>query len=427
VRKKNKKANMQLELFDEQFDGKITLEELFEAYFECRKNKRRTVNAQAFEVDYETKLVELWRDINSGNYQLGRSIAFVVKKPVYREVFAADFRDRIVHHLIIRKLNPLFEAEFIENSYSCRAGKGTLYGVKNVAEFVRRCSPGYTKDCYILKMDIQSFFMSIEKKRLFAMLKKFIQEKYREKDRNLVVELVRKIVMNCPEQNCVVKGDKKNWDMLPPSKSLFFVGVDKGQPIGNLTSQVFANFYLDGFDKFVTKECGVRYYGRYVDDFVIVHDDKEFLLGLRAKMADFLWKNLGLKLHPRKVYLQHYSKGVKFVGAVVKPYRILVGKRTKGNFYNKVQEFNRLFEVSKMGKKRIAWDVVASLNSYLGFMLHYKTFGVRKRIVDEVLMPVWQRYMFVPDARKKVGVKEFYRPKVVEVEGIRRRFHLVKR
>lgn len=139
------------------------MEDVFEAYFECRKKKRNTCNALAFESEYERKCVELWREINSGTYHPSRSIAFIITKPVKREVFAADFRDRVVHHLIARRLVPLLEAQFIDDSYSTRKGKGTLYGILKVEEHIRQCSENYTKNCHILKIDIRSFFMKISK------------------------------------------------------------------------------------------------------------------------------------------------------------------------------------------------------------------------------------------------------------------------
>ena len=119
---------MQFELFEDTGNKEIDLEEIFEAYFECRKNKRKTANALAFEADYESRLIELWKDVNSGAYQPGKSIAFIVTEPVQREVFAADFRDRIVHHLIINKINHILESRFIDDSYSCRKGKRPDFG-----------------------------------------------------------------------------------------------------------------------------------------------------------------------------------------------------------------------------------------------------------------------------------------------------------
>ena len=220
----------------------IALEEVFEAYFQCRKNKRRTCNALGFETDFEDSLIRLWEEIVDGTYYPGRSIAFIVTKPVKREVFAADFRDRIVHHLIAGKIMDLLEEEFIHDSYSCRVGKGTQYGIKRVAEFIRQCSKDYTKDCYILKMDIKSFFMSMDKPLLYKRLVAFLDEKYQGRDKSLLFELIRKVIFNAPEENCCIKGQLSDWKGLPPSKSLFTVPKSKGLPIGNLTSQLFANF-----------------------------------------------------------------------------------------------------------------------------------------------------------------------------------------
>ena len=131
---------------------KIELSELFEAYADCRANKRNTMNALLFEVDYEQQLIALCEEINTGTYQLGRSIAFVINNPVKREIFAADFRDRVVHHLIINKLNPLFEKIFIHDSYACRTGRGTHFAIARADRFIRRCSKNYTADCCILSI-----------------------------------------------------------------------------------------------------------------------------------------------------------------------------------------------------------------------------------------------------------------------------------
>ncbi len=262
---------MQLSLFDIH-QSKIELEELFEAYFNCRKNKRNTANALSFEMDYESNLVQLCEEINNGTYKIRRSIAFIVDKPVKREIFAADFRDRVVHHLLIGKLNQLFEKQFIHDSYSCRTGKGTHFGIQRVDRFIRQCSANYTNDCYILKLDLQGFFMSINKNILFAKLEQFIQEKYNEPGKDLIIKLSKQIILNDPTKNCIIKGNRSDWDDLPETKSLFHSKPNCGLPIGNLTSQVFANFYMDSFDHYVKHDSGIRYYGRYVDYFVVIHE-----------------------------------------------------------------------------------------------------------------------------------------------------------
>ncbi len=125
------------------------LEDIFNAYFEARKNKRNTLNALAFEINYETKLFQLYEEIISGNYKISTSICFINFSPVQREIFAADFRDRIVHHLVFRYINPLFEKIFIHDSYSCRKEKGTHYGIKRINRFISQCSKNYTEDCFI--------------------------------------------------------------------------------------------------------------------------------------------------------------------------------------------------------------------------------------------------------------------------------------
>lgn len=369
------------EASEEALTDEIALEDIFQAYYDCRKNKRRTINALAFELNFEQELIRLWREINSGKYRIGRSIAFVVQKPVQREVFAADFRDRIVHHLIINKLNPLFEEYFSDGSYSCRAGRGTLYGVRNIAAAVKECSAGYTRDCYILKLDIRSFFMSIDKNILYQMLHAFITEKYRQPDQRIILSLVRRIVYYNPEDACIIKGRRSDWNGLPCHKSLFWPSRHCGLPIGNLTSQVFANFYLDRLDKFVTEELGFKYYGRYVDDFILIHPNKKALLEARQKIDVFLQMKLKLKLHPQKFYLQHYSKGVKFIGAVIKPNRIYIGNRTKGNLYHKI--YTMMPELAK-GIQPLLDGLAkfsACVNSYIGFMRHYNTYNLRVKIL----------------------------------------------
>ncbi|MBM3456340.1 MAG: hypothetical protein FJX80_14590, partial [Bacteroidetes bacterium] len=289
---------MQLDFFSH-IDFQQLTEELFSAYFDCRKNKRNTLNALKYEKHLEQNVFKLIDDIYKGNYQLGRSIAFIVNKPVKREIFAADFRDRVVHHWLINKLNPLFENLFIQDSYACRVGKGTHYGVKRADAFIKACSENYTKDCYILKLDIQGFFMHINRNLLFMMLEKFIHHYYTQADKALVLEITQKIIFNQPTQNCIIKGNKKDWEGLPKNKSLFHSPPNCGLPIGNLTSQVFANFYMHQFDAFIKKELGLKYYGRYVDDFVIVHPDKDYLKSLIPQLSNFLLSTLQLTLHPK--------------------------------------------------------------------------------------------------------------------------------
>lgn len=400
--------------------GKIALEDVFQAYYECRRNKRRTINALAFELDFEQELVKLWREINSGQYKIGRSIAFIVQEPVQREVFAADFRDRVVHHLVIDKLNALFEEDFIDASYSCRKGRGTLYGVKSIRSAIEACSEGYTRDCYILKLDIRSFFMSIDKNVLYQMLHAFITEKYRRPDQRIILRLVRQIVFYNPEDNCIIKGKRSDWNGLPCHKSLFWSKGYCGLPIGNLTSQIFANFYLNRLDKFVTEELGFEYYGRYVDDFVLIHPSKEALLSARQKIDDFLRTRLKLNLHPQKFYLQHCRKGVKFIGAVIKPGRIYIGNRTKNNLYYKIQTLlPRLAQGVRQTLDGLT-GFAACVNSYIGFMRHYNTYNLRLKILRLLDSSFLGELSELKPHAEKFAVDKRFRPAVQKQRQLRR-------
>lgn len=397
---------MQLSIFDiaEKENPKIKLEELFHANFECRKNKRNTANAIAFEVDYESNLVQLCKEINNETYQIGRSIAFIVDKPVKREIFAADFKDRVVHHLIIGKLNHLFEKQFIYDSYSCRVGKGTHFGIERINKFIRQCSLNYTKNCYILKLDLQGFFMSINKTILFAKLEKFIKEKYQAHDKELIIKLSKQVIFNDPTKNCIIKGYKSDWVNLPQTKSLFYSKPNCGLPVGNLTSQVFANFYMDSFDQYMKHDLKIRYYGRYVDDFVIVHEDKEYLKKLIPILSEYLQTVLQVTIHPKKIYLQHYSKGVKFSGTVILPKRIYIADRTKGNFYNAIERQNQIARNHKPTKEE-QQAFQSSMNSYLGIMKHYKSYNLRKRMIFKRLSGYWFNHVYLSGGIAKFVLK----------------------
>ncbi|WP_455665066.1 RNA-directed DNA polymerase [Phocaeicola sp.] len=395
------------ELFSPCETGGIAAEEVFDAYFACRRKKRGTHNALAFEADYERKCIELWRDINAGTYKPSRSVAFIVFKPVQREVFAADFRDRVVHHLIARKIEPLLEAEFIDDSYSTRVGKGTLYGIRRVEGFVRECSAGYTQDCYVMKLDIRSFFMNISKELLCSRLETFLREHYRENDREMLLYLLRETLFNCPEKNCIRRCPVSDWKGLPRDKSLFHSDGKHGLPIGNLTSQMAGNFFLSPLDHLVTEQWGVPLYGRYVDDMVLVHPSREHLLAVRERIREWLTAN-GLTLHPRKMYLQHYSKGIPYIGGVVKPGRKYISNRTVGYFQDTLEYYNRLAQepgyVETHGE-----EFVSSVNSYLGQMKHFATYNLRKKLLlGGGIAPGWWKVIYASGHLEKIVLKKRY-------------------
>ena len=374
---------------------------MFYAYYNARKNKRKTINALAFEKHFENNLFKLCDDIINYQYSPKPSICFIVDKHVKREVFAADFRDRVVHHLIYSYISPIFEKSFINDSYSCRNGKGTHYGIKRIDHFIRSCSQNYRHDCYILKLDIRGYFMSINKILLYKTVKQELLERRKEIefDFDLVLYLIDKTIFNDPTNSCVIKGKKEDWQGLPKTKSLFHAEENCGLPIGNLTSQLFGNVYLNDFDHFVKRDLGIRYYGRYVDDFVLVHSSKQYLQNCIEHIRTYLKETLYLDLHPDKVYLQHSSKGVHYLGAIIKPHRIYVANRTKGNFYKAIGKQNQIVRDHKPTKEEQK-AFQSRMNSYLGIMKHYKTYNLRKEMIRNNVSGWWENIFYAKNYEK---------------------------
>lgn len=358
------------------------LEDLFQAYYDARKNKRNTKSALAFERQYEHNIIGLYEDIVARRYEPLPSYCFIVRKPVRREVFAADFRDRVVHHLIFSYLNPIYERLLINDCYSCRKGKGTSYGIERVSGFMRSCSDNYTKDCYVLKIDMRGYFMSINKTYLSAKIERAIDayEKTIPCDKGLLMYLVRKTIFTDPIRDCIVKGSRNNWIGLPKDKSLFFAQKDCGLPIGNITSQLFGNIYLNDFDHFMKEDLGLRQYGRYVDDCIFMHRDKKYLIESMSRIRKFLEMNGNISMHPRKIYLQHYIKGVPFLGVYIKPYCIYAGKRIKGNFYRAIRVLAKFVKKSEKLSPEGFVHAHASIISYIGNLRQWDTYRLRGEI-----------------------------------------------
>jgi RNA-directed DNA polymerase len=202
--------------------------ELFQAYYDARENKRNRPDAIRFEMNYERNLFALAEEIMSGQYRPGPSICFVVDKPVKREVFAAEFRDRVVHHFVFNRLNPVFDPRFINDAYSCRLGKGTSYGIRRLDHFIRSCSENYQKDCYILKLDIKGYFMSINRQILYDKVErtvKCVYERERELPRLLIYLIlsVRSYFMTRPL--IVLLEDKRRTGLDCRRQKVYFLPV----------------------------------------------------------------------------------------------------------------------------------------------------------------------------------------------------------
>ena len=384
----------------------IDFETILEAYLDCRKRKRSTVGATEFELNYVHNLVELMNEVNLRHYRIGKSICFVVRYPRYREVFAGEFRDRIIHHYIALRLEPLFEQIFCDRTYNCRKGKGQLAGVTQLAEDIRDESENYTKDAYVMKVDLKGFFMSIIKSKLARMVDDFIVEYYKGDDKEDLRWICNLVVMHRPELNCERRSPLWMWNFIPKEKSLFTNGEDRGIAIGNLFAQLFANFLLNTIDWKIDSVC-VRH-NRYVDDISFVSKDKKKLLSIIPMLRIELGK-LGLRLNEKKFYLQHYSKGVQFTGAVIKPDRIYVANHTINSFAFAVE---RLGKVAEIGMINDINKNIASVNSYLGIMSHYNEYATKRRIMAK-LPPKFYEYCYIEGHFDVVKLKYKYTEKAI--------------
>lgn len=388
---------------------KIPLEDFIEAYMECRKNKRSTANSIKFEVDWESKLMDLYHQVNQGLYKISRSICFIVRKGVKapREVFAADFRDRIVHHLLFKKLNPYIEEYMVKRRYSSRKGFGTLDSSNQVYQGILELTNNFQdQDCWVSKFDIKSFFMSIDRKLLWKELRQFIKKVYTNPDISLILHLVKMVVLNDPTLECIKKSPDHLWKLVPDHKSLFKIPKGKGLAIGNLTSQLFANFFLTSIDKFIEKHF--PHHTGFVDDHAIVTKHKDKLLHFFDKLRSKLAKKK-LELNPNKYYIQHYSKGIKFTGCQIKMGRKYSTSRVVTNFLRCVYGNNKA--IDKVNdiflKTKLAPHFVSSLNSYTGIMGHFNSYSIRRKILTMISKP-WFKYLYIGGHHQKVALKKRY-------------------
>jgi RNA-directed DNA polymerase len=319
----------------------FSFEQLVKAYFDCRKHKRNTTSALLFEQNLEQNLHGLYQELITGKYQPGKSICFVITRPKPREVWAADFRDRIVHHLFYNHISPRFYASFITDSCACIPERGTLYAAKRLESKIRSATQNWSKPCFYLKCDLANFFVAIDKNILYAQLYKKITEPE-------WLWLAELILFHDPRLNYELRGNPSKLDLVPSHKKLTNHSADNGLPIGNLSSQFFANVYLNALDQFIKHEIKAKYYIRYVDDFVILHESAEWLNQALVKINIFLETKLNAKLNPTKTILQPVDRGVDFVGQVVKPWRRITRKRTINNAIHRIQTIkdDKLFETA---------------------------------------------------------------------------------
>jgi RNA-directed DNA polymerase len=322
--------------------------ELVQAYMDCRKNKRNTASALAFEQDLERNLSRLNDELRDGSYRPGRSICFVVTRPKAREVWAADFRDRIVHHLLYNRISPRFYASFIADSCACIPGRGTMYAAQRLEAKIRSITQNWTRPAFYLKLDLANFFVAIDKGVVREQLAARVTEPW-------WMALAETILFHDPRLNFELRGAPELLELVPAHKRLANQPPHLGLPIGNLSSQFFANIYLDALDQFAKHQVKARHYIRYVDDFILLHESPQWLNAAHAQIEAFLPRVLHAHLNPSKTILQPVDRGVDFVGHVIKPWCSRTRRRTVHEAIRRIGSMD-------------ASDVFASTNSYFGLL-----------------------------------------------------------
>lgn len=377
--------------------------DLYIAYYDAARHKHKMAYVVKFERDLAENLNTLCDDLLTRRYQTLPSKCFVIDYPKKREVFAAMFRDRIVHHLYFRYTHQMFERTFIADSYSCIKGRGTHYGISRLRQHIRQASLNWSQPCYAMNLDIRGYFMHINREKLLKIATTSLQNMSTHRvgcsvccdtiaaipsgitltprttwadirDIPFILWLTEQIVMLDPMENCEIVGDISDWDDIDHAKCMRFAAPGLALPIGNLTSQLFSNVYLNPFDQFVKRILHCRYYGRYVDDSAMVNACREWLLEQVPRVREYLADELGLQLHMGKLHVREVHQGVEFLGAFIKPYRTYISNKT----------LTRIEQNVKTIDMRNAQHAEASVNSYLGVLSHTASYNVGRCLFDDI-------------------------------------------
>ena len=291
--------------FGHRYDEIISAPNLLEAWKEFKRGKTKKEGVQRFQLRLMEHILALHCDLRNRTYRHGPYKHFRISDPKPRDIHKASVRDRLLHHALYRKLYPFFDRTFIADSFSCRVGKGTHRAMARFREFAYKASKNHTRTCFVLKCDIRKFFANIDHTVLFSILERYIPD-------TDILALLKNIV------GSFYTSYGKNW--IPASAGM----TKRGLPLGNLTSQLLVNTYMNEFDQFVKHKLKVAYYIRYADDFVLLSPDKAELERLLSLISGFLQTHLKLSLHPDKVFIKTVASGVDFLGWVHFPdHRVL--------------------------------------------------------------------------------------------------------
>ncbi len=372
--------------------GVFDLKPIYTAYKQCRRRKRHTSNAQRYEMCLLDNLWATVQRLKEHTWQPARSIFFIALKPKAREIHAADFADRVVHHALVPPLETLFEPIFIHDCYSNRKGKGTHKAVKRLQSFMKRSLDRYGK-AYYLQLDVRNFFNSIHRPLLFQLINYRLGKAVRQG--KMPASEARELSWCCHvllkhdlAENLIKKGPEWTFGRVPEYKRLTQVGKDYGLPIGNLTSQFYANVYLNELDQYVKHTLKCQCYVRYVDDMVLVHHDAAQLSYWQQQIEGFLHDRLKLELKQDR-RLEPATMGADFLGYIVRPGYLLVRRRVVGNLLQKLRQFEQeivrvlnnsacacLIHLEHDQRERLR----ATLASYLGHFKHANSIHLIQRI-----------------------------------------------
>lgn len=336
----------------------ISFENIFNAFRKAVKGKGYQPYALYFIQDFEHNLIHLQEALIAKSYKPGKYQTFFIYEPKKRMISAAPFIDRIVHHCLINIIGPVFESTFIWQSYANQVGKGTHRAIRDIQNAMRL-------NDYVLHCDIRKYFPSID----HEILKKLIRRKIKDPE---VLWLIDLIIDNSNPQELVLEyfpGD----DLLTP------IERRKGLPIGNLTSQFFANVYLNGLDHFVKEKCGCRFYARYVDDLVVVDSNKNYLHHVCDEMKIYL-ESLRLRMHPHKHHIRPVTKGLRFLGQIIYPERRLLPKSNIRRFMRRMKKFQYLYANGEMDLP----EIKQSFQSWLGHAKQAHTLALRRDILKKI-------------------------------------------
>ena len=358
--------------------------DLYAAFICAKRHKAKKPYVLHFERNLKENIESLCDDLWTRRYKPEPSTCFVIQRPKKREVFAAQFRDRIVHHLYYNYTHELFERIFIQDTYSCIPGRGTHYGIERMTQHIRQESHNWQRPCYALKIDIRGYFMHINRLRLLdiatASLTKMADHqanggmKWRDViDIDFILWLTHEIVLLDPTDGCRHVGNPSEWDDVDASKLMANAPADCGMPIGNLTSQLFSNVYMNPFDQMVKRLLHFLHYGRYVDDSATICSDRQRLTDAIPVMRDFLKDELCLDMHMGKTQIIDVRYGVEFLGAFIKPYRTYICNRSLSRIRHEAAD------VRHMGRGQ----AFRTVNSLLGVMSHYNSYNLRREIFTQ--------------------------------------------